>query len=406
MKHAEETTSLKRVERAFKELRRGKMVILTDDEDRENEGDLVLAAEKATPKDINFMATFARGLICLTLTESQVKRLNLPPMVHDNSSPRQTAFTVSIEASHGVSTGISAYDRALTVKAAINLKALPADVSRPGHVFPLKARDGGVLVRPGHTEASVDLARLAGLNPSAVICEVMRDDGHMARRPDLERFAKKHKLMILAIDDVIAYRLSKEKLIRRVATSKLARQSFGDFKTYAYTSDVDSAVHVALVKGDVAGDKPVLTRMHRATVLGDLMDACAGGGTLKESVDAIVREGRGVIVMLQRPQSGDEALATEPPLNVEPVSGTNQSRLREFGVGAQILNDLGVKKLRLLTNTPKRIVGVERYGIEVVEQLKPHALRPDSAVRLRSFELAKPDSALKHSPKALLRTVK
>jgi 3,4-dihydroxy 2-butanone 4-phosphate synthase / GTP cyclohydrolase II len=369
MKHPE-TESIKRVEKALKELQRGKMVILTDDEDRENEGDLVLAAEKVTPKAINFMAKNARGLICLTLTESQVNRLHLPPMVHDNSSPRQTAFTVSIEASHGVSTGISAFDRAHTIKVAINSKALPADVSRPGHVFPLKARDGGVLVRPGHTEASVDLARMAKLNPSAVICEVMRDDGQMARRADLLKFGKKHGLMILAIDDVIAYRLSKEKLIRKVASSTIERPSFGGFVTHAYTSDVDSAVHVALVKGDVTTAAPVLTRMHRASVLGDLMDACAGGGSLKQSVEAIHREGRGVIVMLQRPVSGEEALATVPPINIEPI-GSTQSRLREFGVGAQILNDLGVKKLKLMTNTARRIVGVERYGIEVVEQMKP-----------------------------------
>lgn len=366
-----EKRSIALVQKAIADIRKGKMVILTDDEDRENEGDLVMAAEKVTPQAINFMAREGRGLVCLSITEEQVRRLNLPPMVTDNTSPRQTAFTVSIEAAVGVSTGISAHDRAHTILTAIGDDVLPAELSRPGHVFPLRARDGGVLVRPGHTEASVDLARLAGFKPSGVICEVMNDDGTMARRPQLVRFAKKHKLTLLAIADLITYRLSHERLVRRVGETAVFREPWGKFTAYSYTTDVDSAVHLALVMGEVAGKKPVLTRVHRASPLGDLLDSMTGQGSLKSAFDQIKKEKRGVIVILQKPLGGAEALTEKRPSNIAPVAGhEGQARLKEVGLGAQILNDLGVQKLKLLTNTPNQIIGVERYGIEVVEQIR------------------------------------
>ncbi len=361
--------SIALVQKAIADIRKGKMVILTDDEDRENEGDLVMAAALVTPKAVNFMAREGRGLVCLSLTEDQVRRLNLPLMVTDNTSPRQTAFTVSIEAAVGVSTGISAHDRSHSIKTAIRDNALPADLSRPGHVFPLKARDGGVLVRPGHTEASVDLARLAGFKPAGVICEVMNDDGTMARRPQLVRFAKKHKLTLLAIADLITYRLSHERLVRRLGETTVRREPWGEFTAYAYSTDVDPAVHLALVLGDVTGKKPVLTRVHRATPLGDLLDTMTGDGSLKRAFDHIKKEKRGVIVLLQKHLAGLDALANRAPSNEKSVVD-GQARLREVGLGAQILQDLGVQKLRLLTNTPNQIIGVGRYGIEVVEQIR------------------------------------
>jgi len=371
MSRSDEKNSIARVERAIADVKKGKLVILTDDEDRENEGDLVMAAEKVTPQAINFMAREGRGLICLSLTEDRVRQLALPLLVTDNTSPYQTAFTISVEAAKGVTTGISAADRAHTIRTAIAPDARPSDLSRPGHVFPLRARDGGVLVRPGQTEGSVDLARAAGLKPAGVICEIMNDDGTMARRPQLEKFAKKHKLAILSVADLIAWRLAHERLIRRVATTLVRREPWGDFTAIAYSSDVDPAVHVALVKGDVEDGGPILTRIHRATVLGDLLDACTGEGTLKTAFDAIAKEGRGVVVVLQKAVTPLTALQEKPAVNVEAVKGhEGQARLREFGIGAQILQDLGLKKLKLLTNTPNRLVGVERYGIEVVEQIR------------------------------------
>ncbi|MEW6431624.1 MAG: 3,4-dihydroxy-2-butanone-4-phosphate synthase [Myxococcota bacterium] len=366
---AAEKRSIALVRKAIADIRKGKMVVLTDDEDRENEGDLVMAASKVTPQAINFMAREGRGLVCLTLTEEQVKRLDLPLMVSDNGSPRQTAFTVSIEAAKGVTTGISAADRAHTVRTAIRPDCRPEDLTRPGHVFPLRARNGGVLVRPGHTEASVDLARLAGLEPAGVICEIMNDDGTMARRPQLVRFAKKHRLTLLAIADLITYRLAHERLVQRVGEALVHRPPFGEFTAYAYTTHGDDSVHLALVYGEIEGNRPVLTRVHRATLLGDLLDHVTGQGSLREAFQRIVKEGAGVIVLLQRHRAA-HALALKPPSNEQQVIGhEGQARLREFGLGAQILQDLGVKKLRMLTNTPNRIVGVERYGIEVVEQL-------------------------------------
>ncbi len=361
-----------RVERALGEIRKGRMVILTDDEDRENEGDLVMAAGKVSPKAINFMATHGRGLICLALTEERIRRLNLPLMVQDNTSPFQTAFTVSIEAARGVTTGISAADRARTVQAAVAPNAKPGDLVRPGHIFPLRAREGGVLVRTGQTEGSVDLARLAGLDPAAVICEIMNPNGTMARRPDLERFARKHKLVLLSVADIIRYRLERERLVKRIGSSIFERRGAGTFQAYSYGSDVDSAVHVALVKGDPRGKEPVLTRVHRACLMGDLLGSsqCECGSQLEQAFQRIQAEGRGVIIYLQKDVPAKARLRCTHTPNEELVQGKpDQTRLREFGVGAQILKDLGLSRLRLLTNNPKKIVGLESYSLEVVEQI-------------------------------------
>jgi len=367
--------SLELVDKALAEIRRGKMVILTDDEDRENEGDLVMAAEKVTPEAINFMARHGRGLICLSLTEQRIQQLGLPLMVQDNSSPFQTAFTVSIEAARGVTTGISAADRAKTIKAAVATNAKPTDLVRPGHIFPLRARNGGVLVRTGQTEGSVDLARLAGLKPAGVICEVMKEDGTMARRPDLVRFAKKHKLVLLSVADLISWRLARERLIKRIGVTEVERP-FGKLLAYAYTSDVDPTVHLALVKGDLSAPGPVLVRVHRGTLLADVLDSAAGDGSLKLAMDAINKEGRGVLVYLRKHVGPQQALQTNAPSNDEVVPGhSEQTRLREFGVGAQILTDLGLTQLKLLTNHPKQIVGLDSYGLKLVAQL-PLGPRP------------------------------
>ncbi|WPB73623.1 3,4-dihydroxy-2-butanone-4-phosphate synthase [Archangium violaceum] len=367
-----ESDSISLVEQALAEIRKGRMVILTDDEDRENEGDLVMAAEKVTPEAINFMATHGRGLICLSLVEERIRRLNLPLMVQDNTSSFQTAFTVSIEAAQGVSTGISAADRAHTIQVAVAPNAKPSDLARPGHVFPLRARDGGVLVRTGQTEGSVDLARLAGLSPAGVICEIMNPDGSMARRPDLVKFARKHKMVLLSVADIIRYRLERERLIRRIGEAKLERRGQGTFQAYTYGSDVDSAVHVALVKGDISGREPVLTRVHRACLVGDLLGSagCDCGSQLEQAFQRIQAAGRGVVVFLQRDVPPKNRLQCTHVSNEEAVPGNNdQTRLREFGVGAQILKDLGLSRLRLLTNNPKKIVGLESYSLEVVEQI-------------------------------------
>ncbi|MBK7861739.1 MAG: 3,4-dihydroxy-2-butanone-4-phosphate synthase [Archangiaceae bacterium] len=356
-KQRHDKEAIARVSQALRDIRRGKLVILTDDEDRENEGDLVMAAEKVTPQAINFMAKHGRGLICLSLTEERLKQLQLPLMVQDNSSSFGTAFTVSVEAARGVSTGISAADRAHTIKVCVAKNARPADLVRPGHIFPLRAREGGVLVRTGQTEGSVDLARMAGLFPAGVICEVMNDDGTMARRNELQKFAKKHRLVLLSVADLITYRLSHERLVRRVATEQVSGGAYGDFTAHAYKSDVDPEVHIALVKGDVSNGAPVLVRMHRASVLGDLLDP----GSCSSALEAISKEGRGVLVYLHKHATGAEALSQRP------ATGT----LRELGVGAQILKDLGLSKLRLITSAPKRIVGLDSYGLQVVEQVKP-----------------------------------
>jgi 3,4-dihydroxy 2-butanone 4-phosphate synthase/GTP cyclohydrolase II len=330
-----------------------------------------------TASAVNFMATHARGLICLSLTESRIRQLNLPLMVQDNTSPFGTAFTVSIEAAEGVTTGISAADRARTILAAVAPRAKPGDLVRPGHVFPLRAREGGVLVRTGQTEGSVDLARLAGLFPAGVICEVMNADGTMARRPELQRFGRRHGLVLVSVADLIRYRLQHDRLVQRVATSELKRAHQGIWTAQAYKSDVDAEVSVAMVKGDLTGPVPVLTRVHRACPVGDLLGSggCDCGSQLELAFRAIADAGRGVLVYLHKDVSPRSALVCTHQIQDEPGGDRDRSRLREFGVGAQILKDLGLRRLRLLTNNPKKIVGLESYNLEVVEQI-PLTRRP------------------------------
>jgi 3,4-dihydroxy 2-butanone 4-phosphate synthase/GTP cyclohydrolase II len=367
-----------RVAAAMDDVRAGKMVILVDDEDRENEGDLTMAAEKVTPEAINFMAKFGRGLICLTLTEEKADALELPLQSarKGGGSPFGTAFTVSIEARHGVTTGISAKDRATTIATAVKPDARPEELITPGHVFPLRAKRGGVLVRTGQTEGSVDLARLAGLSPAGVICEIMNDDGSMARMPDLEKFSELHGLRILSVADLIEYRLQQESLVERVAHARLTPSLPGvtaDFEARVYATHVEKTEYLALVLGDVTTPEPVLVRVQTACFPGDVFgsQACDCGAQLRAALEQIQRQGRGVLLYVF--PAGRQSLVNDVKAHVlhedtERVPG-REHKLRDFGLGAQVLADLGVTNLRLLTNNPKKIAGLEGYGMCVVERV-------------------------------------
>lgn len=368
------------VEGAIEEIRKGRMVILVDDEDRENEGDLVIAAEFATPEAINFMAKYGRGLICLAITQEKANKLNLQAIKPENSPvPQYTAFTIPIDARRGITTGISAYDRASTISLAISEDARPEDFIRPGHVFPLISRRGGVLVRAGHTEGSVDLARLAGLKPASVICEIMKDDGDMARFPDLEIFAEQHGLKITTIADLISYRLRAESLVKRAASAYLPTKH-GDFRVVVYESDIDPQHHVALIKGSFTPEDEVLVRVHSECLTSDVFGSvrCDCGPQIRQAMHIIEKEGRGVVLYMRQEgrgiglvnkikayalqDNGFDTVEANEALGFKPD-------LRDYGIGAQILIDLGVRKMKLLTNNPRKVKGLEGFGLQIVERV-------------------------------------
>jgi 3,4-dihydroxy 2-butanone 4-phosphate synthase/GTP cyclohydrolase II len=379
---------------AIEDIKAGRFVVIIDDEARENEGDLAMAAEKVTPDAINFMAKHGRGLICVPVLGERLDELRIPMMVGENTSKHETAFTVSIEAKHRVSTGISAHDRAATIKAVLDPATRPDDLARPGHTFPLRAREGGVLVRVGHTEAIVDLARLAGLYPAGVICEIMNEDGTMSRLPELEAFAAEHGLKLVSIADLIAYRRRHEKLVSRVTQASLPTR-YGDFIAIAYRSTIDPDEHVALVKGDISGEEPVLVRVHSECLTGDVFGSlrCDCGDQIAMAMRAIAEEGRGVFLYMRQEGRGiglhnkiaAYALQDEGLDTVEANESLGfPADLRDYGIGAQILVDLGLRDIRLLTNNPRKVVGLDGYGLRVVETL-PLIVSPNP-INLRYLE--------------------
>jgi 3,4-dihydroxy 2-butanone 4-phosphate synthase/GTP cyclohydrolase II len=372
------------IEEALKEIREGRMVILVDDEDRENEGDLCMAAEAVTPEAVNFMAKYGRGLICLSMTAAKIDSLDLPLMVDHNTSPFQTGFTVSIEARCGVTTGISAADRATTILTAVAEDAKARDLVRPGHVFPLRGRDGGVMVRAGQTEGSIDMARLAGLKPAGVICEIMDEDGTMARMPSLEKFSEKHGIGICTIADLIEYRMRTESFVKRAAQTIIPTAIAGEFNAIVYENDVDDLLHVALVKGDIDPEKPTLVRVHSECLTGDIFGSlrCDCGEQLHAALEMIDHEGCGVLLYIRQEgrgiglvnkikayalqEQGLDTVEANEKLGFKPD-------MRNYGIGAQILVDIGVKELKLITNNPKKMIGLEGYGLCVVEQVSTEA---------------------------------
>lgn len=369
-----------RVQRSIEAVAAGRMVILVDDEDRENEGDLVMAADKVTPAAINFMATYGRGLICLPLTSERIEKLGLPMMVTRNKSPYQTAFTVSIEAATGVSTGISAADRSRTIEVAARPDASAGDLVSPGHIFPLRARDGGVLVRAGQTEGSVDLARLAGCSPAGIVCEIMNEDGTMSRLPQLIEFAREHQLSILTVADLIGYRLQEEPQVTRVAQGVVDTDVLGTVTAHLFRSRVNELQYLALVKGDISGDEPTLVRVHSSDAWTDALTVIRqdGGPQLQRSMRMIERTGTGVVLYILRPFDGESVLrrleghARDLDADVPPLATGGDpypTGLRDYGLGAQVLRELGVRQIRLITNSDRRLVGVEGYGLTVIERV-------------------------------------
>ncbi|HEV2298953.1 MAG TPA: 3,4-dihydroxy-2-butanone-4-phosphate synthase [Candidatus Acidoferrales bacterium] len=388
---AEQKSPFASVEEALEEIRHGRMIVLVDDEDRENEGDLTMAAEKVTAEAVNFMAREGRGLICLALTEERCDALNLVPMTQRNTSAFGTPFCESVDARRGTTTGISASDRATTILTATNPDAHPEDLARPGHVFPLRAKRGGVMVRAGQTEASVDLARIAGLEPAGVICEIMNDDGTMARVPQLTEFCQRHNLKLLTIAELIRYRMQHERYVKRIAETTLATR-FGDFRMLAYSSESDHELHVALVRGDLSGSHPPLVRVHSHCLTGDVFGAlaCDCREIIDRSLEAIAAEGRGVFVYLHHtgrgfriapPAEENEVLPRilfHTRTEIDKDLGRQRLVQRESGIGAQILIDLGLRRIRVLTNHPRKVVALEGYGLEIAEQAPLH-LKPAKA---------------------------